>query len=104
MPAIPGTTAFNSTFSILIHLAFQFGVAYTYSRSTDNGSSLTDVFPSAYDAHGYYGLSDFDRPHVVVANYMYDLSFFKTGNAFSHSPDHQRYATSFLTALCQRPS
>src|SRR6185437_746089 len=60
----------------------QFGVAYTFSRSTDNGSSLTDVQPNAYDAHAYYGLSDFDRTHVLVANYIYDLPFFKTGNAF----------------------
>jgi hypothetical protein len=60
----------------------QFGVAYTFSRSTDNGSSLTDVLPNAYDTHGYYGLSDFDRTHVLVANYMYDLPFFRTGNAF----------------------
>lgn len=64
---------------------FQFGVAYTYSRSTDNGSSLTDVLPNAYDAHAYYGLSDFDRTHVLVANYMYDLPFFKTGNAVVRS-------------------
>jgi hypothetical protein len=60
----------------------QFGVAYTYSRSTDNGSSLTDVLPNAYDAHGYYGPSDFDRPQVLVMNYIYELPFFKNGNAF----------------------
>jgi hypothetical protein len=60
----------------------QFGIAYTFSRSTDNGSSLTDVLPNAYDAHAYYGLSDFDRTHVLVANYIYDFPFFKTGNAF----------------------
>ena len=58
----------------------QFGVAYTYSRSTDNGSSLTDVLPNAYSGKGYYGLSDFDRPHVLVANYIYDLPFFKNGS------------------------
>jgi hypothetical protein len=60
----------------------QFGVAYTFSRSTDNASSLTDVQPDAYDAHAYYGLSDFDRTHVLVANYIYDFPFFKTGNPF----------------------
>jgi hypothetical protein len=60
----------------------QFGIAYTFSRSTDNGSTLTDVLPNAYDTHAYYGLSDFDRTHVLVANYIYDLPFFKTGNAF----------------------
>jgi Carboxypeptidase regulatory-like domain/TonB-dependent Receptor Plug Domain len=59
---------------------FQFGVAYTYSRSTDNGSSLTDVLPNAYSGKGYYGLSDFDRTNVLVANYIYDLPFFKSAN------------------------
>jgi hypothetical protein len=60
---------------------FQFGASYTYSRSEDNGSSLTDVVPNAYDTHAYYGLSDFDRPQVFVLNYIYELPFFKTGNA-----------------------
>ena len=58
----------------------QFGLAYTYSRSEDDGSSLTDVLPNAYSAKGYYGHSDFDRPHVLVANYIYNLPFFKNSN------------------------
>jgi hypothetical protein len=57
----------------------QFGLAYTFSRSRDNGSSLTDVLPNAYDDSGYYGLSDFDRTHVLIFNYIYELPFFRTG-------------------------
>jgi hypothetical protein len=52
-------------------------VAYTLSKSLDDGSSLTDVLPNAYSAAGYYGRSDFDRTHVLVANYTYSLPFFK---------------------------
>jgi hypothetical protein len=55
----------------------QFGLAYTYSKAMDDGSSLTDVLPNAYNGAGYYGLSDFDRTHVLVANYIYQLPFFK---------------------------
>jgi len=55
----------------------QFGLAYTYSRAMDDGSSLTDVLPNAYSNAGYYGLSDFDRTHVLVANYIYQLPFFR---------------------------
>ncbi len=55
----------------------QFGIAYTFSRSTDDGSSLTDVLPNAYSNAGYYGLSDFDRTHVLVANYIYQLPRFR---------------------------
>ncbi len=51
----------------------QFGIAYTFSRSTDNGSSLTDVLPNAYNTHTYFGPSDFDRTHVLVSNYIYKL-------------------------------
>ena len=55
----------------------QFGIAYTFSRSTDNSSSLTDVLPNAYNAHSYFGPSDFDRANVIVSNYNYKLPFFK---------------------------
>jgi hypothetical protein len=60
----------------------QFGLAYTLSRSRDDGSSLTDVLPNAYDGRGYYGLSDFDRTHVLVANYIYQLPFFRNSSRF----------------------
>ncbi len=62
----------------------QFGIAYTLSRSRDDGSSLTDVLPNAYSAKGYYGLSDFDRTHVLVVNYIYELPLFKAGNGLMH--------------------
>jgi hypothetical protein len=55
----------------------QFGVAYTFSRSTDDGSSLTDVLPNAYNTHSYFGPSDFDRTHVLVSNYIYKVPWFK---------------------------
>ena len=60
----------------------QFGVAYTWSRSTDNGSSLTDVLPNAYNAHSYFGPSDFDRTHVLVSNYIYKLPLFRNRRDF----------------------
>jgi hypothetical protein len=58
----------------------QFGLAYTFAKSSDDASSLTDVLPNAYNGRGYYGPSDFDRRHVFVANYIYELPFFKNGN------------------------
>jgi hypothetical protein len=56
----------------------QFSLAYTHSRSMDNGSSLTDVLPNAYNAHSYLGPSDFDRTDVLVINYIYKLPLFKS--------------------------
>src|SRR4029453_18948075 len=44
-----------------------FSVAYTFSRTKDNGSGRGDILPNAYDDSGYYGISDLDRPHVPVS-------------------------------------
>jgi hypothetical protein len=62
----------------------QFGAAYTFSHARDDGSSLTDVLPNAYNGSGYYGYSDFDRTHVLVLNYIYELPIFRGGNGIPH--------------------
>src|SRR5262245_45101984 len=48
-----------------------FSVAYTFSRTNDNGSGRGDILPNAYDDSGYYGISDLDRPHVLVSQMRY---------------------------------
>ena len=48
-----------------------FSVAYTFSRTRDNGSGRGDILPNAYDDSGYYGISDLDRPHVLVSQVRY---------------------------------
>jgi len=62
-----------------------FGIAYTLSRargdaesedSTSSGSLPQD--PRNPDAE--YGYQDFDRKHVVAANYIYRLPFFRSQN------------------------
>jgi len=56
---------------------FQFGAAYTLSKSEDNTSSLTDVLPNSYNDRDYWGLSDFDRTQVVSVSAIYELPFGK---------------------------
>ncbi len=56
---------------------FGFGVAYTYSKSSDDGSAQRDVIPNAFDASTLWGPSDYDRRHVMVINFVYELPFFK---------------------------
>src|SRR4029450_13310357 len=51
---------------------FQFGVGYTWSKNMDNGSSETELLPYANDASSYWGISDLDRPHVLMISYMYE--------------------------------
>ena len=65
------------------------GIGYTLSRTRDNSSSLTDVLPNTYDDSAYWGISDLDRTHVLIANWIYELPFLQqrsdwAGRAFGH--------------------
>ncbi len=59
-----------------------FGVAYTWSKSMDFGSSNGTVLPNAYDKSIYYGPSDFDTRHVFVSNFVYNIPYFTQGGNF----------------------
>jgi hypothetical protein len=50
-----------------------FNVAYTFSRTKDNGSDIRDLAPNSYDDSGYYGISNLDRPHVFVSQGRYKV-------------------------------
>ena len=53
-----------------------FGVAYTWSKSEDFGSSNGTNLPNAFDKSIYYGPSDFDTRHVFVSNFVYNIDQF----------------------------
>ena len=53
--------------------ALTFGVSYTYSRSLDNTSSLTDVLPNSYNDANYWGPSDYTVPQALTVSYTYNL-------------------------------
>ncbi len=55
---------------------FSMGMAYTWAKSIDNASSErggSDIPPDSRDARLERGPSDFDRTHVLTANYIYML-------------------------------
>jgi hypothetical protein len=54
-----------------------FGLAYTLSKSQDDGSDQRNIIPDTYYAHNLWGRSDFDVPHVFIVNFMYELPFFR---------------------------
>lgn len=54
-----------------------FGVAYTFSKSNDDGSGQRDIIPNAFDASGLWGPSGFDTRHLLVANVIYELPFLR---------------------------
>jgi len=63
---------------------FQFGVAYTYSKSFDyaNDDSSDVSFPRPYRSFNY-GPSDFDQTHILTVNYIYDIP--KLSKRFNNS-------------------
>ncbi|HEY7211917.1 MAG TPA: carboxypeptidase regulatory-like domain-containing protein [Bryobacteraceae bacterium] len=54
-----------------------FGLAYTFSKSMDDGSAQRDIIPYTYDAHYLWGPSNFDARHVFIVNFLYDLPIFR---------------------------
>ena len=59
---------------------FAYGIAYTLSKSMDDGSAQRDIIPNTYDATNLWGQSDFDVRHIFIANYIYELPFFRNQN------------------------
>jgi hypothetical protein len=57
-----------------------FGLAYTLSRSEDNGDGKRDLLYNAYDDRGYWGPSGFDRTHVFNFHYIYELPLWREQN------------------------
>jgi len=63
---------------------FLFGLAYTFSKSMDTGSSARDVMPNSYGSRSLlYGFSNFDRRHVLVFNFIWELPFLKDSKTFA---------------------
>jgi hypothetical protein len=60
-----------------------FGVAFTLSKSEDDGSAQRDIIPNTYDAHGLWAASDFDVRRVLILNFLYELPIFRGQNNFA---------------------
>ena len=62
----------------------QVGFSYTYSHSTDEQSAMGLFYNgnNPLDLRSGYGLSDFDRKHVINFTYRYELPKFFPGSSF----------------------
>jgi hypothetical protein len=64
----------------------QVNASYTYSHTLDEGSGLgAGLFFNGndpLDPRSSYASSDFDRPHVFIVNYLYDLPTIKHASGF----------------------
>jgi hypothetical protein len=59
-----------------------FGIAYTWSKSLDFGSTNGTKLPNTFDKNIMYGRSDFDRRHVFLANVVYNVDQFNHSSYF----------------------
>ncbi len=55
----------------------QFGAAYTFAKSMDDGSNQRDIIPNTYFAHNLWGPSEFDTRHTLIVNFLYELPIFR---------------------------
>ncbi len=56
---------------------FSYGFAYTLSKSMDHASGPRDRLIDSYNDFNVWGKSSFDTRHVAVANFVWDMPFFK---------------------------
>jgi hypothetical protein len=61
-----------------------FNLAYTYGKSTDDGTSYQTVWTNAYNNSFLWGPSTFDRREVWQMTSVYALPVFSRGNGLSH--------------------
>lgn len=61
----------------------QLNFAYTWSKNlTDNQTDRSTAPMNTYDIAAEYGRAQLDRRQIFVANYIYELPFFKNQNGF----------------------
>jgi hypothetical protein len=54
-----------------------FSLAYTLSKSFDDGSAQRDILPNSNDRAAMWGPSDFDTRHTVLLSQIYELPIFR---------------------------
>lgn len=60
-----------------------FSMAYTLSKTMDNGSNYRDVVPDTYNTSFLWGPSEFDARHNFIGSFMYALPFFSHERGFA---------------------
>ena len=82
-PASPPTTRCRRTWKSDMSHGLQVGFSYTYSHATDEQSAMGLFYNgnNPLDLRSGYGLSDFDRKHVINFTYRYELPKFFSGSS-----------------------
>src|SRR5258708_12078874 len=85
--------------TLLFSNTLQFGVSYTLSKSMDNGSNQRDVVPDTYDTSMLWGPSEFDSPHTLILNYLYQFRPSRNQPGFTANARGCRQATAITPLL-----
>jgi hypothetical protein len=59
-----------------------YGFAYTLSKAMDHASGPRDRFYNVFDGSNMWGRSSFDRRHIAVANFIWEMPFFNKASGF----------------------
>jgi hypothetical protein len=59
-----------------------FETVYTWSKTITDASGFGETPQNSYNLRAERGLASFDRPHVLVLNYIYDIPFFRSQRGF----------------------
>ena len=62
-----------------------FEAAYTWSRTIGDASGFGEAPQDGYNAHVDRGLLTFDRPHMLILNYIYELPFLRGNRSLAGS-------------------
>ena len=85
---------------------FSFTASYTYSKALDyssNNGSIEEMnggssAPDPFNAHAFYGPSDFNRSQVFVGSFIWSLPGFRSGGAVLSGLTRDWNATGIVTA------
>jgi hypothetical protein len=85
-----GNSTYNSlqaTYKRRMSQGLMFGLAYTFSRAIGDASDFNESPQDSYNLKAERGLLSFDRTHMFVGNYIYELPIFR---------DHSKIAGKML--------
>ena len=75
-----GNSTYNSlqaTYKRRMSQGLMFGLAYTFSRAIGDASDFNESPQDSYNLKAERGLLSFDRTHMFVGNYIYELPIFR---------------------------
>lgn len=83
---VPGADSVYNSLQVNYEKQFTHGLrfqaAYTWSKSEDDASAYNQNPQNPYDRNAEWAYSDYDRPQMLVFNYVYTLPFFQRQKGF----------------------